>query len=446
MKTKASNAGSGRTGAALMACAVCLAMGAPATALQAQQPPGMGERVVQIVNDRPITTYDVRQRVLWLLMSMEIEATPENLRQLEAEATQALVDEALQMAELAKQEQLRKLAPGTFSATDAQIDSYINDVLAPQNGMTGPQLMQELNRAGIHTRPLREQLRAMISWQQWTRNFFQRRIRITDEQIDAVMNNIIAQASQPAYLISEIFLSSERPGGMEATLAQANQILAQIRQQGRFEPLARQYSVLPTGARGGDTGWMTSGEVRPEALPILQQMRPGQVSTPIVLNNGVYIVLLRDKQEGANAAPTLFNLKHVLTPVPAGGDEAAVSAAQARLAGVRSQITGCANLEQVAQAAGLQAGDLGQANINDLTPAFQAAVRELQPNQVSSPVRSEAGLHLVVVCSRAQAAGPDLPTRDQVAQRLYEEQVAMIQRREIRNLRNSAIIMRPQAR
>jgi peptidyl-prolyl cis-trans isomerase SurA len=117
-----------------------------------------------------------------------------------------------------------------------------------------------------------------------------------------------------------------------------------------------------------------------------------------------------------------------------------VAAAQATLEGLRTQITSCETLEARAGAVtGVVAGDLGETDLTELSPQFREAIAALQPGQVSAPVRTTAGLHLVALCGR-RAAGAAAPTREDIKNRLVEQELAMIERRQLRDLRNSASI------
>jgi peptidyl-prolyl cis-trans isomerase SurA len=120
--------------------------------------------------------------------------------------------------------------------------------------------------------------------------------------------------------------------------------------------------------------------------------------------------------------------------------QAQVDAAEAELKGLKPQIKGCSNIEQVAaKAAGVISADLGEAEITDLRGEFKAAAEKLQPGEVSDPIRTDVGLHLVAVCSK-HAGGSKIPSREDIQNRLQSEQLSVMSRRYLRDLRNSATI------
>ena len=126
--------------------------------------------------------------------------------------------------------------------------------------------------------------------------------------------------------------------------------------------------------------------------------------------------------------------------LPRDASAAKIAEAQAKLLALRPRITGCDNLAAAAaKVPGVVSGDLGEADIKDLAPAFRAAAASLQIGEVSAPIRTEAGLHLVALCSRRHG-GADALSRDQIENRLYGQELAMIAKRAFRDLRTSATI------
>jgi peptidyl-prolyl cis-trans isomerase SurA len=170
----------------------------------------------------------------------------------------------------------------------------------------------------------------------------------------------------------------------------------------------------------------------------LEQLRPGQLSAPVPVPGGVYILFLRDKRSGQGA--TMVSLKQAAVRLTPDAPAADVQAAQTKLDALRGQIKDCASIEAAsAKVDGVVAGDLGETDLNDLSQSFRDAISGLQVGQVSTPVRTNAGLHLVALCGRRNAGAAQV-TRDDIENRLADQELAMIAKRELRNLRNSASI------
>jgi peptidyl-prolyl cis-trans isomerase SurA len=410
----------------------------PASIPQPPPAPAMArplqESVAAVVNDDIISTYDLAQRMRLLIATSGIQPTQETLPQFQQEALLSLVDERLQMQELRKVSKEQKVA---IIATDDEVADELAD-MAKQNNLKPEGFVAALQSQGIGKETLYAQLRAQISWQRWIQGRYGTRLRIGEDQIKATQQRLNAASAKPQYEISEVFLDASRLGGMDATLKGAQQLVAQMQQGAPFPSVARQFSASATAAAGGDAGWITAGEMPAEVDTALEQLRPGQLSQPIPVKDGVYIIYLRDKRAGAGQ--TLVSLKQVAVALPTDAPQGDVDAARAKLETVRGQIKDCGTLEAVAgKTQGVVAGDLGEAETADLLPEFAAAAKSLQPGQLSQPIRTKVGLHILAVCGKRSAGAAQLD-HDQLEARLRGQQLSMISRRYMRDLRNSATI------
>jgi peptidyl-prolyl cis-trans isomerase SurA len=436
-------------GAASILALTVASLGAPAMAQQqapaeaappAPQAPApaaplpLSESVAAVVNDDIISSYDLMQRMRLLMATSGMQPTQENLPQIEQEALRSLIDERLQMQELKRVEKQQKI---TIISTDKEVEEQIGDI-AQSNRLQPDQLKQQLVAQGIGLDTWRAQLRAESSWQSWIQGRYGSRLRIGEDQIKAYQRRLADAAAKPQYQISEVFLDAARVGGMEVALNGASQLISQMQQGAPFAAVARQFSGSATAANGGEVGWVSQGEMPAEVDAALEQLRPGQLSLPIQVKDGVYIIYLRDKRAGSKTA--IVDLKQVAAPLASDATQAQVDAATKLLTDLKPKITSCQTLEATAEKVdGLVAGDLGEAEITDLAPAFQEAANKLEIGQVSDPIRTDAGLHLIAVCGKRQG-GANAPTHDQIENRLRGQQLALIAKRYLRDLRNQATI------
>ncbi|MDB5460502.1 MAG: SurA domain [Caulobacteraceae bacterium] len=403
-------------------------------ALPALPANALNEGVAAVVNDEIISTYDLRQRMRLLVLTSGVQPTQDNLQQLEQQALRGLVDEHLQVQELRKVGKRQKV---DLLAEDKEVDDEIGD-LAKQNNLTFAQMKASFAASGVDIQTLRDQIRTQISWQRLISGLYGSRVRVGDDQVTGQLQRISAQASQAQYQVGEIFLEANRAGGMNQALAGANQLIAQLQQGAPFPAVARQFSSAPTAANGGDAGWISAAQAAPEVAQALENLRVGQLSAPIQVNDGVYVVYLRDKQ--AASGQTMVSLKQLAVRLDKDATADQVAGATAALKALRPQITGCDNVEAVAgKAPGVVAADLGEAEINDLRGPFKEAAQQLNANQVSEPIRTDVGVHLVAVCSK-RAGGAKVPSRADIQNRLYAEQLSVMSRRYLRDLRTSATI------
>ena len=386
----------------------------------------LGEGVAAVVNDEIISTYDLRQRMGLIIATSGVRVNQENLPQIQAQALRSLVDERLQMQELSRYE---------VRIPDSDVEQEIAGI-AQANNSTAEALYALLDANGINRATLRNQVRAQLGWRILVSEKFRSRARIGEDQIDATLARISASAAKPQYLIGEVYLDAAQVGGMDQAVEGANALIQQLVQGAPFQAVARQFSNAPSAAAGGDAGWVLSGDVAPEVETALQQMQPGQLSPPIQTRDGVWIVYLREQRTGAST--TVLNLKQAAVRLPADAPQAEVDAAAAKLTALQPTLT-CDNVVEEATKAGVVGTEIGDQDINGLGPEYRAALEAVTDGQFTPPVRTPVGLHLFAVCGR-RVQGEGVPTRDQVGSRLFGQQLTMLAKRYLRDLRNSATI------
>ena len=394
----------------------------------------MSESVAAIVNDEIISSYDLAQRMRLLIATTGAQPTQDTLPEFQQQALVTLVDERLQLQELKRVEKNQKFS---IIATDEDVQEELS-AMAQQNNLKIDGFLGALKNQGIESGTLYQQIRAQMSWQKWIRGRYGSRLRIGEDQIKATQVRMIAAASKPQYDISEVFLDANRTGGMDAALKGATQLVGQIQQGAPFASVARQFSASSTAATGGEAGWVSPGELPAEVDAALDKLRPGQLSQPIPVKDGVYIIYLKDKRSGAGQ--TLVNMKQLAVALPAAATPADVDAAKIKLEAARALVKGCATVEAAAtKTPGVIAGDLGEAETADLLPEFADAAKSLEPGQLSGPIRTKVGLHVLAVCGKRSAGAAQID-HDQIENRLTGQQLSMISRRYMRDLHNSATI------
>jgi peptidyl-prolyl cis-trans isomerase SurA len=394
--------------------------------------------VVAIVNDNVISSYDVGERIRLILATSGIQVTEQNRNQIEQEAVNELIDEHLEMQEVRRAEKDQKFK---IVADDADVADRIDEIAKQTFKMSGPQFIAALQTANVNPDTLRDQIRTQMSWERWMMGRYGgSRLKVSQAQIAAAIAEREAAAAQPQYLVGEIYIDAAQAGGMPQAEATAQQLVQQLVQGASFPAVARQFSAASTAATGGDAGWLSASELPPEVQSVIDQLRPGELSKPIETQTGVYIVLVRDKHAGATSE--LVTLKQAAISLTADAPPAQVAAAQQKLMALRADVS-CDNIvARGSKVDGVIAADLGESDIKDLKAEFRDAAVKLSVGQVSEPIRTSAGLHLIALCGRREA-GVDIPSPDEMEGRIREQEMTLISKRQLRDLRNSATIEFP---
>jgi peptidyl-prolyl cis-trans isomerase SurA len=428
-RTIAACAGSVARGAML---ALCCAIWFQPQAAWAQQRP-LSEGVAAVVNDQPITRLDVRQRVQFLIATSGAQqVTPELVQRATSAALNSLIDERLQLQEAAKFK---------VDAPDRDIDRILTNQ-ARQNGSTLEKFFRDLAEIGVSPQSYRDKTRAEVVWQRIVSGRFGSRVRINRDQVKAALDRILANTNKPQYLISEIFLEDENAQTAPQTLEGAKTLVQQLRSGTPFQLVAQQYSFAPSASTGGDMGWITLGELKSEVAQVVENLPAQTVSDPIVVPGGVMIVSVREKREPSPPKSKL-KLKEMTRKVATGSDESTWRRAEqsGRLAKDALR-NGCDGVTRAAQRGSLEVVDYGEIQDDELSEPFKSQALALSNGQSSGVFRSDTGVHVLVLCER-ETTGADIPTLDQLEDRLYEQELSLIARRYLRDIRREAAIIQP---
>ncbi len=403
------------------------AASAPKAAEQspAAAPAGAVEAISAIVNEDLITTYDVRQRMLLIIASTGIQANDQNVKQIQDQALRSLIEENLQLQEAKKYK---------VEISDREVNAAIANI-AKQNGATLEQFESNFSANGINLETLRQQMRADIAWRRIVNGRYGSRVRVSDDRIKETLSRIQANASKPQYLVSEIFIYADNPNDVPQAQMAAARLLEEMKKGAPFPVVARQFSSAPSAAVGGDLGWMRSGELRPEVEAAIQNMQPGFVSDPVTVPGGVYLIAMRDKRDG-QAVIDRVTVKAIQL---ANNDSGSVRS----LERVRPNLRDCNSLDGGAKRIdGATVVDFGELALGDLTPQMRSRLETLPANQSTAVFTEDGVTQLIMMCSRRQEA-VGLPSSQEVENRLYEQELSMIARRWLRDLkRDSTIITR----
>ena len=406
--------------------AACI-LGAASTAAAAQDAGQQSdilqlEGVATLVNDEPISFHDIRQRVRMLAMTVGAEITPEMQQQLASTAREQLVDEILQM---------QAVAEFNVEVDPADIESAVDD-LATRAGLTREQLYQQFAQAGINPTTLESQVRSDIAWRRMMSGVYGSRIRISQNQLDGELEQLRSSARETAYQLAEIFLFAPDEETKVQALQAAYSLVEQLRQGAPFQTVAQQFSSSPTAATGGDMGWVALPDLDPVIAEVVGSAPQPGILDPVVATDGIYILALRNRREPQEETSRLQLRQLIATD---GGVET--------LERAMSRIDGCDDLEAYADDRdSLLAIDLGETKLSDLAVASQTLLTDLRAGDVTTPFEMSAGWSALYVCGRQDGA-ENLPSRDQVENRLFGQELGLISERELRNARREATILVP---
>lgn len=390
------------------------------------------QRIAATVNNAIISTYDVEQRINLVIFSAGVDRDPDTIARVRQQVIRQLVDEALKLQEAQHWE---------VSVSQEELNQAIQDI-AGRNDMTGEQLFEFLRESGVNPATLLAQVRTDLAWNKVVAGLLRQQVSVSDEEIDFVLDRIRGSINQPQYQVSEIFLPVDNPQQDEQVRQNAERLIMQIRQGAPFPAVARQFSQNASAARGGDLGWVQDGQLPDEINEALRRLTPGQFSLPVRSSGGYYVIALRDRRITGASDPSqiTLDLRQIVVPVDVTRGEQHIRQAGETAYRVSETLTSCDQVRELAlNSPILVGGDIGTRRMTDLNEQFVSALRGVPEGQATAPIPSRVGFHVLFVCHR-EGDNQALPSREEIEDQLFEQQLSSVARRHLRDLRRDALI------
>jgi peptidyl-prolyl cis-trans isomerase SurA len=389
--------------------------------------------IAAVVNDDVITTEDLDNRVTLLLRSSGIKDDQDTRQRLGARTLRTLIDEKLQLQEA-------KLL--NVSAPKEDVDAALARI-EQQNGLAKGGLDKYLQASGIPRASLVDQVTAAIAWSRVIQARLTQDVSVTDDQVaDAIKRNK-ESANTPLSQVSEIFLAVDNPSQEDEVKRLADRLEQQLHGGGNFASIAQQFSQSPTAAEGGSLGWITANEISPPLAQALEQMKAGDLSEPIRAGGGYYILGLVDRRLPGEASPedTQISVVEAGAGFPPNAPPDFRTHLNQALQELIAASKSCAAFLAAAHKIGLPyIKDAPRIRAGTLSPPVRRVTLALSIGEVSKPFPVQGGVGIIMLCDRKDPPAPTPPTPEQMRESLAREQLDVLARRYLRDLRRGAYV------
>ncbi len=389
-------------------------------------------RIAAVVNDGVISMLDLLARIKLVAMSSGLSDTPEVREQLMMPVLQNLIEEQLKIQE-AKQQGIvvseEELANGV-------------QMVEQQNGLVAGQINEWLFSLNIPYAFFERQIEAQILWGKYVATRLRPKVTVTEEDVAAEIEQLEANRGKPEYLISTIALYYGDAASTEELEATATRLVQQTRAGANFTAMASQFSQGKMGIAGSDIGWVREDQLQPEILAAVTKMRVGSVSDPVPTLEGLYIIYLREKREILSLDPTRVRLRlmQITLPIPGDSSEDVRKSQYSFVEEITRDLKGCDQMELlVGELNSPDSGDLGWVLLSDLPSEFREPVLNVEVGIMSNPVKSQFGVHVLMVCER-QDLDQSSDHKETVRARLEAGKLEALGLRLLRDLRRNAFV------
>lgn len=390
---------------ALLPIALCAAIAAALppdvyaqTAAPARRTPVVVDRIVAVVNDEVVTRVELEERMKVAVRQLQQQGTPlpppDVVRR---QLLERLVTDRVQL-QFARETGLR--------VDDGDLDRAIGRI-AQDNKITVPELQQVLTRDGVPYAKFREDIRTEIALARLREREVENKIVIAESEVE---NFLTTQQGQNAraeeFNISHILVvvpEQASPEQIQSRRARAEQALAQVKGGADFRQVAAAYSEAPDALQGGALGWREGERLPTLYYDAVKDLKAGEASALLRSSNGFHILKLNDKR--SSQAPLIVQqtrARHILIKT---NELVSENEARNRLRGLKERLDNKADFAELARvhsedASASRGGELGWLSPGDTVPEFERAMDALKGGEVSEPVRSPFGWHLIQVQER----------------------------------------------
>jgi peptidyl-prolyl cis-trans isomerase SurA len=356
------------------------------------------DSIVAIVNDDIILQSDLAIR----LLKAQQQLTNDNTKITDLEVLTNKVLDQLIIENLQLQLATKK---GVYIA-DPTVDIAIERI-AKNNKLSTSRLEQVIANNGETMVQFRTRIRQELTINEIQITSVNRRIRISEHEIDRYLaSNQGQQLADTEYEIGHILISlSAQPDAQELEAAQQtlNAINSAIEKGGEFGSIAATHSDALNALKGGNLGWRKGSQLPELFAEPIKAMVVGEVSSPIRNSSGFHVITLIDKRGVSiqTVAQTKVNHLLILPNEIRSPDQAEVLINE-----LHQRLINGADFYDLARAFSDDAnsapsgGDLGWLNANQLPAVLQTALNVLAVEELSQPIQSKNGWHLLQVVER----------------------------------------------
>lgn len=398
--------------------------------------------IVAVVNAEPITNQQVSAQVERIRRQLAAQRQPQpDLRELARQVLNQLINDRAQL-QLAKESGIKVDEPSIDQA---------EQTVASQNQLTVEQLRQQLRREGIDYAAFREQLREQLLLGRLREREVESRVRVSDAEVEQYLAEQQQLAGDPAHQLIQIaHILVAVPEGADTARQQelqekAERALQRARSGEDFAALAREFSDAPDRSNGGQLGLRTADRYPGLFTDAVRALAPGGVAGLVRSGAGFHVLKLIERRQPGLPPTTVTQsrARHILL-VP--GTQLNEAQARDKLNDFRRRIvsgeTDFATLarEHSQDGSAAQGGDLGWANPGMFVPEFERVMDQLAPGQISQPLISRFGVHLIQLIERRSATLSEREQRELVRGMLRERKSAEAYENWVRDVRARAYV------
>ena len=416
---------------------------AAASAATPRPAPRPVDRIVAVVNDEVVTANELRARA----RVAEVQLRRQKIQPPAADVLERQVLERL----IVDRAQLQLARETGVRVDDATVNATLGRI-AESNGLSVQTLRQRLEADGVSFTQFRDDIRQDIILNRLREREVDSRVQISDSELE---NFIAAQSGVAAdseeINIAQILLrvpENSASDRIDATRARADELMTQLKSGGDFARVAASFSNAPEALQGGELGWRNTDRLPTLFVDAIKGLKPGDVTPVFRSPNGFHILKVLGRRSGVDsklaAGPVQqTHARHILLRVsdltPEPEVKRRLDEMKQRVEAGQIEFGKLARLHSL-DPSGSRGGDLGWLYPGDTVPEFEKSMSALKVNEISPPVQSPFGWHLIQVLERRVEQASSERARLQARQALRDRKADEAYQDWMRQLRDKTYV------
>lgn len=396
------------------------------------------DRIIAVVDQNVITEHELADRIQTVSAQLEKNGTelpPQKV--LEKQILERLIVDSLQ---------LQMAAQTGIKIDDTQLDKTIERISA-QNKLSLDEFKAVLEKDGVSIHKFREDIRNEITIARLREREVDNKVVISEGEID---NYLTTQANrgeeQDEFEVSHIMIRTPEdasPEDLQKAKIKTQEALKQLNAGTGFAQVSAAFSDAPNALEGGAMGWKKGDQMPSLFLDAVKTLQIGEVSKPIRSPNGFHILKLTNRRGGSSSLVIgQTHARHILIKL---SEVISDTEAKRKVDGLKERLDNGEKFEALARqysedGSANNGGDLGWVNPGDTVQPFEKAMNELKIGEVSAPVQSPFGWHVIQVLERRQQDMSKEAARLKARQEIRARKAEEAYQDWIRELRDRAFV------
>ena len=397
------------------------------------------DRIVAVVDDGVILESELAERVEGIRKNLQQNNTP-------MPPEEVLVRQVLERMIVDKLQ--AQLAERSGIKVDEETLRMAVQQIAQRNRMTPEEFRRSLKEEGMDYGAFVEQIRNEIAISRLRSAQVNQQVKVSDRE---VQNYLETQGKEGAsqdseYLLGHILIATPRaasPADVQKAKDKAERVLAELKKGLDFKQAALGSSDDELALKGGDLGWRKLSEIPSLFADYVGKMKEGDIEGPIRSSSGYHIIKLLGLKGGGAHTLTKTRVRHILIkPNEVLSDEEA----KQKLLALKHRIDNGEDFAALARGhsddkgSAIKGGELGWVQPGALVPQFEEAMGALSANQLSEPVQTQFGWHLIQVQERQESDDSEEFRRNKAREAIFKRKVEEETELWLRKLRDEAYV------